>query len=294
MATLSSGAISERRSAQNRRFAVGLARAFAGALIFALPMLMTMEMWQLGFYMDPLRLILLLVLLLPLLAGLGYYSGFKETSGLRDEIVDAFVAFAVGSIASAIILAIFGIVTPEMSPDELIGKIALQAIPASIGAMLARSQLSGQQNNDAQSKQEDREQKERKEKSSYAGEIFLMAVGALFLSLNVAPTEEMILIAYTMATWQEIALVLLSLALMHAFVYAVDFRGRPEPPDTATFWSLFLRFTVVGYAIVLIISLYILWSFGRTTGTALEEILSTTVVLGFPGAIGAAAARLLL
>ncbi|WP_425450363.1 TIGR02587 family membrane protein [Virgifigura deserti] len=257
-------------------------------------MLMTMEMWQLGFYMDPLRLILLLVLLLPLLAGLGYYSGFKETSGLRDEIVDAFVAFAVGSIASAIILAIFGIVTPEMSPDELIGKIALQAIPASIGAMLARSQLSGQQNNDAQSKQEDREQKERKEKSSYAGEIFLMAVGALFLSLNVAPTEEMILIAYTMATWQEIALVLLSLALMHAFVYAVDFRGRPEPPDTATFWSLFLRFTVVGYAIVLIISLYILWSFGRTTGTALEEILSTTVVLGFPGAIGAAAARLLL
>ena len=27
---------------------------------------------------------------LPLLAGLGYYSGFKETSGLQDEIIDAF------------------------------------------------------------------------------------------------------------------------------------------------------------------------------------------------------------
>jgi len=74
----------------------------------------------------------------------------------------------------------------------------------------------------------------------------------------------------------------------------VDFRGRPELPDTATFWSLFLRFTVVGYGCVLIISLYLLWSFGRTAGTSPEEILSAAVVLGFPGAIGAAAARLIL
>jgi hypothetical protein len=33
----------------NRVFLVGLGRAFGGALIFSLPMLMTMEMWWLGF-----------------------------------------------------------------------------------------------------------------------------------------------------------------------------------------------------------------------------------------------------
>ena len=39
------------------RFRVGLARAFAGAIIFALPLLMTMEMWWLGFYMVRHRLV---------------------------------------------------------------------------------------------------------------------------------------------------------------------------------------------------------------------------------------------
>jgi uncharacterized membrane protein len=37
-----------------------------------------------------------------------------------------------------------------------------------------------------------------------------------------------------------------------------------------------------------------LWTFGRTDGTALQEIISAVVVLGFPCAIGAAAARLIL
>ena len=36
------------------RFAVDLLRAFGGAMLFSLPMLMTMEMWWLGFYMEPL------------------------------------------------------------------------------------------------------------------------------------------------------------------------------------------------------------------------------------------------
>ena len=35
-----------------------LARAFAGAAIFGLPLLMTMEMWSLGFSLDPLKLAL--------------------------------------------------------------------------------------------------------------------------------------------------------------------------------------------------------------------------------------------
>ena len=55
-----------------------------------------------------------------------------------------------------------------------------------------------------------------------------------------------------------------------------------------------LRFTVVGYALVLIVSLYMLWTFGRIDGTSLFEIVNTVSVLAFPGAIGAAAARLIV
>lgn len=264
---------------------VDLGRAAAGALIFALPMLMTMEMWSLGFTIDRLRLLLLLALTLPLLVGLAHFIGFEATFGWREDIRDALVALVVGALASAGILALFGVIEPGMPLDEIVGKVALQTVPASIGALLAASQLAGEEGSD---------ERKGEQPTGYAGELFFMAVGALFLSLNVAPTEEMVQIAYRIAPWQELLLALISLLGMHGFVYAVDFRGQEPRPEEAGFWLLFLRFSVVGYAIVLIISWYVLWSFGRLEGISLVEALSTTIVLSFPGAIGAAGARILL
>jgi uncharacterized membrane protein len=78
----------------NEAFLTGVARAFGGAIIFALPLLMTMEMWWLGFYIDPGRLLLLLVLLIPLLVGLSHFVGFEDTFDWHDDVVDAFVACA--------------------------------------------------------------------------------------------------------------------------------------------------------------------------------------------------------
>jgi putative integral membrane protein (TIGR02587 family) len=265
------------------RFVANLGRALAGALVFGLPLLMTMEMWWLGFYMDRPRLALLLVLTLPLLVGLSHFVGFEETFGWREDARDALVALAVGAAASGAVLWVFGVLEPGMSADEVVGKVALQTVPASIGALLARSQLGGGG---------DRE--ERRWRPGYAGELFLMAVGALFLSLNVAPTEEMVLIAYMMPVERELTLAVLSVLTMHAFVYAVDFRGQEERPRGATAWGLFLRYSVAGYAVVLLVSLYALWTFGRLDGTGGEELVSAAVVLGFPGAIGAAGARLIL
>ncbi|MBP2302426.1 TIGR02587 family membrane protein [Azospirillum picis] len=268
----------------NRSFLVGLARAFAGALIFSLPMLMTMEMWWIGFYMSPWRLALLLTLMIPLLVGLSVVSGFKVNASLRDDVADAFVAIAVAVVMSTVILFIFKVLTVDMPAREIVGKIALQSFPAAIGAMLARDQLG----------EKTPESTQRQASMTYGQELFLMGVGALFLGFNVAPTEEMVLLSYMMDPWREIALLVLSLVLMHGFVYAVEFPGGSKPRPGVGFWSLFLRFTVVGYVLVLAICLFLLWTFGRTDGTGVAEILSATVVLGFPCAIGAASARLIL
>ena len=54
----------------NQKFLIGLARAFGGAILFSFPILMTMEMWQLGFYIDRFRLALFIVAFIPLLFGL--------------------------------------------------------------------------------------------------------------------------------------------------------------------------------------------------------------------------------
>ena len=277
---------SERRSGSllERSFLVALARAFAGAIIFGLPLLMTMEMWALGFYMEPLRLALFLALMFPLLAVLAYYAGFEENTGWTHLFVSAGVAYAVAFVAAAIGLALLGILKPGMSTQEIVGKIALQAIPASIGAMLARSQLG---------EREEQESEERR-RDTYHGELFLATVGALFLAFNVAPTEEVVLISTMMTEWHALALIGVSLAIMHAFVYAVEFRGQTSMHPELSVWSEFLRLTVVAYALALLVCLYVLWSFGRSDGLTFGELLMQTVVLGFPAAIGAAAARLIL
>ena len=81
---------------------------------------------------------------------------------------------------------------------------------------------------------------------------------------------------------------------MQGFVYFVEFRGRVPVEPGASLAGLFFRFTVVGYVIVLGVSLFLLWVFGRVDGLGPAELLSAVIVLSFPGAIGAAAARLLL
>ncbi|WP_181707025.1 TIGR02587 family membrane protein [Chthonobacter rhizosphaerae] len=265
-----------------KEFATGLGRAFAGALIFALPMLMTMEMWQLGFIMEPLRMALLLGLTLPLLVRLSRFEGFRETAALSDDIADALVAVAVAFVTVLAVLWFLGELGPGMSLRELFGKVAVQMVPASIGAMLAQNQLGGEDG------------ARRRPNTSYGGEIFLMVVGALFLSFSVAPTEEVVLIAYRLSATQELMLAGFTMVLMHGFVYGLEFGGTERPGPGEGFLSVFARFTIAGYAAVLLVSLYMLWTFGRTDGISWEEILSTAIVLSFPGAIGAAVARLIL
>lgn len=260
---------------------LGIGRAAGGAIVFSLPMLMTMEMWELGFYMDRLRLAVLLVSSFPMLMFLSHVSGFERTWGWKEDFRDVCLAYGVAVLVAAMVMAVLGLFDTRMSYSEILGKIALQVVPAALGALMARSQL-GQDNPES----------ERNE--GYGAELGIMAVGALFLSLNVAPTEEMVLIAYRMSAWHSIALVVLSIILMHSFVYAVGFKGAGDIARDDPWWSLFLRFTMVGYAIAIGIALYCLWIFSRLDGLPLSQILGACIVLAFPAAIGAAAARLIL
>jgi putative integral membrane protein (TIGR02587 family) len=279
----------------SKQFLAGIARGIAGALLFALPMFMTMEMWELGFYMDRTRLLILMAINIPLLIILSDRVGFERTFTWRQAIRDASIAYALGIIASALILTGMGVLQLDQSMHEVAGMIAVQAVPASIGAMLGRSQLGGQSDDDGKSDHDDgNDDPVSDRETSYAGELFLMAVGALFLNLNVAPTEEMILLSYKMSPWHALVIMASSLALMHGFVYALSFRGSHDLAEGTPSWHAFIRFTLPGYLIAGLISAYCLWTFHRIDDVGTTQALMAVVILSFPGAIGAAAARLIL
>jgi uncharacterized membrane protein len=84
------------------------------------------------------------------------------------------------------------------------------------------------------------------------------------------------------------------MAMLHAFVYAVGFAGQEEPPGYAGFVLTFLHFTIAGYGIALLVSLYVLWTFERTVDVTPSEVAMMMVVLGFPASLGAATARLVV
>jgi putative integral membrane protein (TIGR02587 family) len=275
---------STQRRADTLRYTRGLVRAAGGAIVFSLPLLMTTEMWQLGFLVTPGRMLLLLIALLPVLTLLSAHAGFEETSTWRQDVRDAVIAFGIAFASSAAVLWLFRVVGAHVPPSEMLGKIAIQTVPASIGAMLARSQLS-----DVHADTE-----RTSPPPTYHGELFIMSVGALFLAFSVAPTDEVMHLALGMSATRTLIVVLVSLLLMHAFVYAVEFKGQHQRPEHVSAASEFVRLTVVGYVIALAVSAYLLWTFGTLDDLHPFVVLQACVVLGFPASVGAAAARLII
>jgi putative integral membrane protein (TIGR02587 family) len=268
----------------------GVARAFGGALFFGLPLLMTMEMWSLGFYMDRFRLALFVGAFFPVVVGLARVAGFERTTGWGEDVRDALVACFVGFVTAAGVLLLAGVLRLDSSLSEAVGTIAVTAIPCSVGAALAESILGGGDDEAVEGKQGNG----ASEVASYGGELFLMAAGAIFFAFNIAPTEEMLLIAIRLGTWHLVATILVSLLLMHAFVYSVEFHGQHGLPAGAPRWHALAFFTIPGYAIALLLSAWVLWTFGRFDGAGAFARVALTVVLAFPASLGAAAARLVL
>ena len=264
---------------------LAISRAYGGALFFALPLLLTMEMWWLGFYMDWFRLGLLMVVLFVVLVSLAREFRWHGERSWGHAVRQATTAYAVALTLSGVILGLLGVLRPPLFDAEMIGKVGVQMVPAGIGAVVGAGQFAPEQPEPPEA---------RRQRANYLTELYFMFAGALYLAISVAPTEEMILIAYKMSYWHAVGLALISLLVMHGLVYAIDFRRRHVVPASTPQWALFMRFSLVGYALSLLVCAYILWTFGRLDDTGLGPILVVLIVLAFPASLGAAAARLIL
>ncbi len=259
-------------------YAQGLGRAFIGAALFTLPLYMTMEMWTLGFAMDRLRLALLLAVTFPVLIGLSYFAGFERAFGVVAHVLDTCAAIAVAATTSVIVMGLFGVLRFDQPATEWVGKVAVLAFPGALGALLADKQMSGC----AADADADR---------SYWGRLFLMGVGALFVALNAAPTEEMMLIAFQISPLQAALLACSSLALLHALLFWADLPGRKARRGDTSFVSVLRRYSFAGYGVCLAVSAFLLWTFGRMDGVSAAEAAEFIVVLAFPAVLGAGLAH---
>lgn len=269
-----------------------LVRGAAGGLLLGLPPLFTMEMWFQGFLLESWKIVVLIGVTFAIVVGYNTVCGFRRERTWPDLLIDSVETMGVAAIVSAAALLLLGRIDAGIGLRDAIGKIALQIIPVSLGVSLAGSQLADPGDKD-EAADLGSSVGDAAEVGPY-GRLILAAGAALFLSLNIAPTEEIILVATDAVWWLLILIVAASLAMSYAIVFYADFRGGRSARGGGSPLDRPLTETLVAYTVSLLVSALLVWAFGRTEGTTASVFIAQVVLLGIVAAFGGAAGRLLI
>lgn len=280
------------------------ARGVAGGLLFSLPLLYTMEVWWAGLTSHPWRLAAYVVATFVLLLGYNYYAGLRQDSCFEEVVIDSFEEMGIGLAVAGIVLFLLGRVHSEMPASEAVGQIVVEAMTVAIGVSVGTAQLGGGDGEDAEDKGVDGggaggEQTRARRASPgegevhFGGQVVLALCGAVLFAANVAPTEEIVMIAFEISAWRLLGLAALSLGLAALILYYSEFAGSRRHVRFDTHHDVLVG-AVITYAVALAASALILTFFGRFDGQALSTCVAQTVVLGVAATLGASAGRLLL
>ena len=256
-------------------------RGLAGGLMFSLPLLYTMEMWWAGFIAAPLRLAGLLAFTYVLLLGYNRFAGMHRDATWPEVFIDSVEELGLGLVTSAGVLFLLQRIGPGIPASEALGKIVVEASVVAIGFSVGTAQLhaGGEE-----------EKKNEEDSSGFGAGLVIAFCGAVLFAANVAPTEEILMIAIETSPFRLLGLCAASLAIGSVILYFSNFR-RSRAVES---WLDVILGTTATYAIALVASAIILWFFGRFSGTAPEIAIREIVVLAFPATLGASAGKLLL
>ena len=265
-------------------------RALSGAFLFGAPLLFTMEMWQLGTHTSSWKLLTLLGLALLANYGLAHFAGFKREhrAAHLDQAIDA---TAVGVLGSVIVLSALNRIGPDQPLSSLLGTVIVLCVPLSIGASVANAVF-------GPGRGRQRSQEEAPPRSYWRAtlrDLGATTVGGVLIGSSIAPTDEIPLLAAEMGVGHEIALVVLTVALTYAIVFASGFDpDRNAPPAQGLFQNP-LSETALAYLVSLGVATLSLFLFDRIeVGVPLDYVVAQVLVLGLPTAIGGAAGRLVV
>ncbi|HEX8535853.1 MAG TPA: TIGR02587 family membrane protein [Cystobacter sp.] len=266
-------------------------RGITGGLLFSLPLLYTMEVWWAGFITRPAHLLLYLLGTFVLLLGYNRYGGFRRDVDWSEVLTDSVEELGLGLLVSTGVLFLIGRITPDSSWPEVVGMVTVEAGSVAIGISVGSAQFGGGGGGEG-GKQGDDERK-RDAADHVPGQLIIGFCGAVLFAANVAPTEEIVMIAVELTPVRQLGTALLSLLLGGLILYQLDFTGARRFTRRGHLRDV-LAGTVITYALALVSGALVLWFFGRFDGNSLSICVAQVVVLGFAGTLGASAGRLLI
>ena len=279
--------------------------AITGGAIVGMPLLYTMEMWSSGLRLGPSQQLALLVGTLFINWLFSTVSGFRHEYGVLSAALESVTAVGIGLVFSGLILWLVGEVSLADPTPEIFGKVLFQTVPVSLGVSVADAHVRGKrrdgeddedsqsQGKARQSPRPSRSELERQQLRQDVRDVSATLSGALLFSINIGPTEEVILIAGRLAAPQLAAVVLASLLLCYIILFASGVKDHPVHIPSLV--QSPLAETVITYAASLLVALGLLVVLGEPEAVgSVDSLVAATVALGLPTAVGGAAGRLAL
>jgi putative integral membrane protein (TIGR02587 family) len=255
-------------------------RGVAGGFVLGVPLVYTQEVWFHGGNLSPRAILGLLAASFLLNFALSTAVGFNSGRTKRP-LEDAIIGFGLSFVLAAFLLILLRRIDLSMGWGPMLGIIALSAVPISLGFALGNS-LAPKEGGRLET-----------EAPGGFGDLLAAAGGAVILVLNIAPTEEPLLLAAELGRTRLISLVLVALVLTYLMVFYAEFGGKhlrrksDDPIHTP------LVETMLAYLMALLVAGGLLWAFGEIE-TIDGSTLAKSVVLAFPASLGAALGRILV
>lgn len=276
-----------------RREATDLVRAVSGGMLFGIPLLYTMEVWWIGSETQTVYMLGVLVFMFVPVFLLNRTAGFRTTQDIRrrDAAMDSVETVALAVVSVFLLLVLLREVTTATPLEEALGKIVYEATPFAIGSAIAQHMLRrGRAEGDDPATENAADEKGLQ---ATAVDVGATTIGAVFIAFNVAPTDEIPMLAAAMPPAWLIAMVLASLVISYCIVFVAGFSDQERRRNQPGIFQHPMTETVASYLVSLVVAAGMLWFFQRMSPEdPMSLVLSHVIVLGLPAAVGGAAGRL--
>ncbi|MBW4683315.1 MAG: TIGR02587 family membrane protein [Microcoleus vaginatus WJT46-NPBG5] len=277
-----------------------LIRGICGGFLFGIPLFYTMEVWWIGSFAEPVQRISSLAATFIGVLLLNRTAGFRKSNNIRikDAAMDSVEAMALGLVCALFTLILLREITFDTPWREILGKVIFEGMPFSIGVGLARSLLSGDRNQ-AQYDQDAHSQSQKKpEQANFNPTVLDLSatlLGATFLAFNIAPTDEVPMLAAAISPPWLLAIIAASLLISYGIVFQAGFTSENVRRQQKGLFQRPMSETITAYLLSLLAAALLLAFFHTLTFKDPWQLwLSHTLVLGLPATIGGAAGRLMV
>lgn len=268
-----------------------LIRGASGGFLFGIPLLYTMEVWWIGSFVGAFRLLTALIFTFLILFFLNQASGFRRKQVVHpmDAIADAIEAMAIGIVCSGLVLILLQEITVQTPISEILGKLIYESVPFTIGVALANQVLGS----DAEGREGHEQDLPKHQLSATFSDISATLIGATIIAFNIAPTDEIPMLASAVTGLWLLGVIFSSLIISYCIVFAAGFTNQRQRQQHYGIFQRPLSETIAAYLVSLIAALVMLFFFQKVQWSDPWQIwLSHTILLGLPAAIGGAAGRL--